>query len=201
MRDLDLVRRQYDEDRFVPLPGLVSAELLDMLVAYANILGATGRFEPDRAVSQALSRYGAPAFDALLVYLMDEVTAIVGAPLSPTYSYARVYYEGDALRRHRDRPACEHSVTLHLDSSGGVWPVEFLAISGETARLELDPGDAVLYRGIELPHWRGPCPVEWYLQLFLHWVEADGAHADEALDRRLSLGMPSVRGLPEGTSR
>jgi hypothetical protein len=34
----------------------------------------------------------------------------------PTYSYARIYANGDELKKHRDRPACEVSVTLHLGS-------------------------------------------------------------------------------------
>ena len=195
MINLEFERRRYEEERFVLLASLLPVELVELLVAYANILGATCRFQPDQAIPQAVSRYGAPAFDALLIYLMDDVSAMVGEPVVPTYSYARVYREGDELHRHRDRPACEHSLTLHLDSSGGSWPVEFQAINGHVASFDLNPGDAVLYHGIEIPHWRGRCPVEWYVQVFLHWVEREGPHGDEALDRRRLLGTASVRGL------
>ena len=34
--------------------------------------------------------------------------------LLPTYSYARLYLQGDSLPRHRDRPACEIAATIHL---------------------------------------------------------------------------------------
>ena len=32
--------------------------------------------------------------------------------LIPTYSYARIYKNGDELKRHKDRPSCEISTTL-----------------------------------------------------------------------------------------
>jgi hypothetical protein len=60
------------------------------------------------------SDYGDPAFDGLLEYLRPRVQDQCGLRLLPTYSYFRMYKHGDVLRRHRDRPACEISVTLNI---------------------------------------------------------------------------------------
>lgn len=188
------LRRSYDEDRYVHLAGMLSQDVLDVVVPYAHILGATGRMKPDPAVGQSVSRYGSPGFDSLLVGLLGAVSAIAGATLVPSYSFARTYFKGDELKRHRDRSACEHSVTVHLDSSGGKWPVCFERTDNQAASLELRPGDALMYRGIELPHWREPCPMDWYLQVFLHWVERDGSHGDQAFDGRVGLGLASRSG-------
>lgn len=193
MASIDEQRNRYERERYIALPRLLSDDVLDMVVAYAHILGATDRFGPDTAVGDSISRYGAPGFDALLVSLLDQVSTIADTTLVPTYSYVRVYFEGDELLRHRDRPACEHSVTLHLDSSGGDWPILFERADGTPTAIDLRPGDGIMYHGIELPHWRGPCPLEWYLQVFLHWVARDGSHGAEAFDRREGLGRNAVR--------
>lgn len=192
-RDLMTLRNRYEAERYVVIRGLLSPDVLDVVVAYAHILGATDRFLADPAIGRSMSCYGDAGFDALLVSHLLVVSQIVGVELAPTYSFARVYRRGDELRRHRDRVACEHSASIHLDSSGGTWPMELARVDGSTEAAILAPGDAVLYRGIELPHWRTPCPTDWYLQVFLHWVETSGRHADEAFDRRAGLGRPDPR--------
>ena len=48
------------------------------------------------------------------------------------------------------------------------------------------PGDAVLYNGTEVRHWREPLncgPDQYYHQLFLHYVNADGKYCQHAFDR------------------
>lgn len=187
------LKRRYARDGFVAIRGLLEPQLLGTMVAYANVLGSTSRMLPDPALNNgAVARYGAPGFDALLVSLLDRVEGIVGEELTPTYSFARVYFQGTELARHRDRPACEHSVSIHLGSSGDRWPLSFATKTGEEIQLDLEPGDGVLYRGIERPHWREQSPADWYLQLFLHWVASTGQYAGSALDGRASLGLRSV---------
>ena len=60
-------------------------------------------------------------------------------------------------------------------------------------QIELGVGDALLYKGAELPHWRDPLGDGNWLQLFVHYVDAAGSHARERYDRRRSLG-PVVQG-------
>lgn len=184
----------YREHGFAVSRELLDPSIREYIVRYANLLGNIGRFTSDRAVEGSIACYGDPGFDALLPLLQSRVEAIVSDPLLPTYSYARVYYEGQELLRHRDRPSCEHRLTLHLDSSGGpAWPLLVTLDDGSTASVDLRPGDAVVYKGMALQHWREPCPVEWYVQVFLHYVNADGPHSNQALDGRSSLGLPSVK--------
>ena len=38
-------------------------------------------------------------------------------------------------------------------------------------------------------HWREPVPTAWYLQVFLHYVDASGPYADLRLDGRAMLGV------------
>ena len=127
------------------------------------------------------------------------ISSIVGKALLPTYAYFRIYRAGDICRVHGDRPACEHSVSLTLASSeGNFWPLEFASSPIETPYARADdafridempravdmlPGDAVLYRGVQFHHGRTkPNPNLWSAHLFLHWVEQNGPFADSAFD-------------------
>jgi predicted 2-oxoglutarate/Fe(II)-dependent dioxygenase YbiX len=49
-------------------------------------------------------------------------------------------------------------------------------------------GDAALYRGMDKVHWREPYKEgKWQAQVFLHYVDADGPHAEWKFDKRKKL--------------
>ncbi|HLL30511.1 MAG TPA: hypothetical protein VK403_05905, partial [Allosphingosinicella sp.] len=126
------------------------------------------------------------------------ISRLVGRELLPTYDYFRVYRAGDICRVHSDREACEHSLSLALGySDGRIWDLEIeesaLAsgpgaveddFSGQKyASIGLQPGDALLYRGVDHRHGRTiPNPNRWSAHLFMHWVESDGPYRDQAFD-------------------
>jgi hypothetical protein len=122
-------------------------------------------------------------FDTLLEYLWPLIEAIVQEELLPTYSYARLYSNGDILEKHVDRPACEVSVTLQLGKSHDYcWPI----FMGGTM-YQLNEGDAVVYSGCDVEHWRNKCmgPEGYHSgQVFLHYVRKNGKYADEYADKR-----------------
>lgn len=124
------------------------------------------------------------------------ISRLVGRELLPTYDLFRVYRAGDICRVHSDREACEHSLSLTLGYSDATpWPLQIgrVELPGRQKRLSedfegephvsigMEPGDAVLYRGIHRRHGRTePNPNRWSAHLFLHWVERDGAYSGEA---------------------
>ena len=176
------------------VPCLVGAEGLGIIRHYLDLVGHNGGFSTESAqVPGSFVLYGDPLVDSLMGSLVPFVSAVVGVDVLPTYSYTRVYLRGQSLRAHRDRLACEHSLTLHLASAPGVdeeaWPVWFEDSTGSRRPQVLAPGDAALYRGNELLHWREPCPVDWFVQTFLHYVDPSGPAACHALDGRTSLGV------------
>jgi len=91
----------------------------------------------------------------------------------PTYSYARIYKNGSVLTRHTDRDACEISLTLHLHGDQS-WPIWIETPSGEEVKVDLKPGEAMLYLGKKAPHWRDEYGGEYYTQVFLHYVRSRG---------------------------
>lgn len=120
-------------------------------------------------------------FDALQERLWSTIENIIGEELLPTCSYSRLYSNGDVLKEHIDRPACEVSVTLQLGRSHNYsWPIYM-----EGARFDLNEGDAVIYEGCEAKHWREICqgPEGYYSgQVFLHFVRKNGSNVWEAGD-------------------
>jgi len=108
--------------------------------------------------------------------LLPRMEAVTGLNLLPTYTYTRVYRPGAILEKHKDRPACEVSATMLVGANySPTWP---LYIEGES--IIQQPGDMAVYRGCEVEHWRDPmvdAPEDAYhVQLFLHYVDADGPY-------------------------
>ncbi len=141
------------------------------------------------------SVYGDTLMETLLLQCQPKVEVLTGLKLLPTYSYYRVYKPGDELKRHTDRRSCEISVTVCLgfdyltDDPDYHWDIYVGGVP-----LEQEPGDAVIYRGCDVEHWREPFQVRensWHSQVFLHYVDAAQEDAKEYLyDQRPYVGAP-----------
>ena len=133
-----------------------------------------------------------------------------GLQLIPTYSYARLYKNGDILRRHKDRPSCEISTTLNL--GGDPWPIFIDGTGADTVideekkihkpnapkgtKVLLEVGDMLVYSGCELEHWREPFEGNTCGQVFLHYNHVNGPFAENnRFDKRPMLGIPPLRNI------
>ena len=147
------------------------------------------------------SKYGDPIFDALLATSLATVEEYVNLKLLPNYSYHRLYTGGAVLKKHIDRPSCEISITLCLgyDISNidknvypdYDWPMFVKDENGNELPIHMKPGDALIYRGCEIEHWRDPFPGLNHAQVFLHYNEKDGKY-NIAFDGRPVLGLPAM---------
>lgn len=182
-------------------PRVVGAALQDIKndTAPGKIpLSQENAFAPvlSRAAFEVYGPYYTP-LKFLLWGLTPIMESLVKLPLEPTYDYFRVYRAGDVCKVHSDRPACEHSMSLTLAYSDElVWPFhvgrEAATPSGiitddfsgsPFAALSMQPGDAVIYKGVEVRHGRiDPNPNAWSAHVFLHWVERGGRYADSAFE-------------------
>ena len=147
----------------------------------------------DEQVPGTYSHYGDIAMETLLMGLRKKMEKETGFKLQEAYSYARIYKQGDILHRHKDRYSCEVSTTLNL--GGDPWPI-YLEPSGEKGmagiKLDLKPGDMLIYMGCELEHWRDPFAGKDCGQVFLHYNDRTKKTAKENLyDRRPFLGLPA----------
>jgi hypothetical protein len=148
----------------------------------------------DPQAPNSYSFYGDPLMDTILGESCKKLSEISGYKLLPTYTYTRLYGKGDELIKHRDRGSCELSATLSLGIPQGedINPIYFSRNEDESNAIEilLNPGDLCLYKGCDLYHWRKPFTQKWYLQSFLHYMNAEGPYKNNLYDGRPYLGTP-----------
>ncbi len=202
----------FDRDGYLVLPALCDPEALAVPVPHQRgQVNYWGRkldqfsYSPDEAqVPGSLATYNRPQYREEHARVRLALEQTIGRRLYNTYYYDRFYWSGQALSKHADRDACEISVTIHVGSSlAESWPIwvktpdtyadktnREVITTGEHRSVLLQPGDAMLYKGCERPHWREPMPGDqrpgmesWHHQIFMHYVLQDGVRAHCAWDR------------------
>ena len=158
---------------------------------YETLLGEYER--ADGQIPHTYSSYSDIAMETLMLKCQPEMEKVTGLKLYPAYTYARIYKKGDELKRHKDRFSCEISTTMNL--GGDDWPI-YLEPSGETGKkgikVDLKPGDMLVYSGCELEHWRNKFKGKECIQAFLHYNNRKTPGAkDNMFDKRPHLGLPS----------
>jgi hypothetical protein len=128
--------------------------------------------------------YGDAAVESLMLTKRKLVEQESGFELFPTYSYWRMYSYLSDLKKHQDRPSCEISVTVMVGSCGTPWPIYM-----DGTPIEIEIGDAALYLGCEVEHWREEFQGDWHAQMFLHYVDKKGPHANLVCDGRPMFGL------------
>jgi len=138
----------------------------------------TTDFAPTQSNNRDTCYYGDPLTDALLYNKIDLMEKETNLELFPTYSYSRLYTYNAELKNHLDRPSCEISVTVMFGSCGTDWPIYM----GDKPVL-LEPGDACIYLGCELNHYRKTFTGDWHSQMFLHYVDKNGPNVEWKYDK------------------
>lgn len=167
----------------------ISDDARDILTQYA-LFDEMQDFTPDGLqVPNAHAKYGNPAMEAVLLHLQTVLEKNTGLTLFPTYSFYRVYRYGDKLEAHVDRESCEISATLCFNHSYNreqyIWPIYV-----ETEKIDLHPGDMMIYKGCEVAHMRKSFEMidDWQVQGFFHYVDANGPYAEYKFDKRATIG-------------
>tara|TARA_R110000824_G_scaffold8661_1_gene39051 strand:- start:1271 stop:1909 length:639 start_codon:yes stop_codon:yes gene_type:complete len=147
-----------------------------------------GRFT-DEQVPNTYSIYGDIAMETVLSQIKNIMEKNTGIELVETYSFARLYKKGDVLSRHWDRASCKVSATVYL--GGEPWslyvnPTARKAQNG--VKIDLEPGDALVYKGDKLEHWREEFEGDICGQVFFHYNEKD---SKRKYDTRAMLGLPA----------
>ena len=165
----------------------------------------------DEQVPNTYSHYSDVAMETLLLKVQPAMEKHTGLKLTPTYSYARIYKTGDVLHRHKDRPSCEISTTLNL--GGDPWPIflnpnpkagfvsgpiggkygtqKYNPTNDKGVRINLKPGDMLIYSGCDLEHWRDEFQGVDCGQVFLHYNQVSKKVDENMFDKRQHLGLPA----------
>lgn len=186
---------------FVPVPNWRGVK---------NYFGSEDKYtyeEVEDQVEGSCCRYNHPDYKELHYEIKKKTEAVIGRKLYPTYYYDRFYFVGQDLPQHIDRPSCEISVSVTISSNlpdYGEYPFYsfYNSVSG-IKRMTTEPGDGIIYKGCEVPHWREGLPSKYknkklsqrinkllkipddtyWHQAFFHYVLQDGERAEYAFDQ------------------
>jgi len=158
----------------------------------------------DGQVDNTYHVYGDTVMEILLLKLKPLMEKQIEQELIEMYSYCRIYKKDDVLDRHKDRPSCEISTTLNL--GGDPWPIyldptntdippendPYKVIGNKGMKVELDPGDMLIYRGCVLEHWRESFQGNNCAQVFLHYNIKNEDSEKIKYDSRKFIGIPKI---------
>lgn len=183
----------FEKKKYVYLSNVITEEECNRLTEHMFNLSKEGKLEKDPQCPLSESVYGDREFDNILERLCKPLSKQLGIELLPTYTYARLYKPGEVLERHSDRSSCEISgtMTLGFAPETSVWPIFFAENEEDLVgkSLNIEVGDLVMYRGTELPHWRPEFKGSWQVQVFFHYVDANGPYKECKYDKRVALGV------------
>ena len=177
---------QLEQNNFLFVPSFISQEQAQVLNSWVLSERDEGRLVNDARYYNGVfgkACYDGVPFLELLCKKRNEVSNLVEESVLPTYSYCLIYGSESQLIRHRDRPACEISLTVHLGGDTK-WPIYIKKPSGEEVPFELNPGDAIVYLGCVAEHWREKFTGQYYSQVFLHYVRSNGPNAWAYFDKK-----------------
>ena len=195
----------FNKDGFIVLKGVISKDVGNFCTSYLHLrkqvtntflkteyisrLNHSYGVWDDQQVPGSFSVYSDPAMEILLQICKPLLENISGKKLYENYSYCRIYKKGDVLKKHTDRMECEISTTLNL--GGDLWPIFLKNRKNKKVKVNLDPGDMLIYKGCKLEHWREEFKGDHCVQVFLHYndVNTPGSE-DRKYDTRPHLGLP-----------
>jgi len=170
-------RKLFHDKKYVSVRAVIPPKMLPSLKQYYRKLIDEG-FVPLSDVPTE-NRY--VAHNERLARLLHKklsgfVTQIVGEPIKPSYVYLGSYRSGAILKKHTDREQCEFSISLLLDyqpqtHNASPWPLYLETDNKRSVAIYQSPGDALVYKGRELPHFRNKLPRgHSSTSLFFHYV-------------------------------
>jgi hypothetical protein len=191
----------FKKNKFIIVRNCLEQEICNFLVNYLKIKEPAARYlfdakylHPDTVEwgrwddvqsPGAFSIYGDIAMETLLLHLKPRFEKYTQTKLSPNYSYTRAYISGSILEKHRDRDACQISATINL--GGDTWPIYV----HDGYEVNLNPGDALVYKGAEVDHWRNKFTGQSCYQVFLHYNSIESGNTISPIyDNRPMLGVP-----------
>jgi len=215
---------QFTQNKYLDIKNLVPPLLCQIMTKYSLLreeVAFSPEVGPNSQVYNAHSEYGDTLMETVAHFLLPHMKEKTGLDLCPTYTFFRVYRPGMDLGRHTDRPSCEISTTICLgynyvntdpnynwgmyvdpvvnssvNQSGG-----FKSNDNPGTMLAQTPGDAIIYRGCDIEHWRDKfeaAPGSYQVQAFFHYINKDGDFYPElAFDRRKGLGWRNNSNLSD----
>ncbi len=177
------MNKEFESKQYLIVPNFFSEEECNqMYTQYKNYCDSTNLTPKNNAgYSNGVQVHTYYLFLEKLCMILPKVVSIVEESLLPTYALGRIYHKGADLKKHKDRPACEISLTVNLfqDKEWGLW----VESNERPIEIKQNQGDALFYFGCESLHWRDSYEGDQYCQVFFHYVRTKGKYVQHYFDR------------------
>eukprot|EP01041_Mallomonas_annulata_P004614 gene4614-9166_t len=181
------LRQEFALNKYVILRRLLDPSTVHLLEQWTGFLVANGYLTPEpslRRITMSSDRLGmllAHQFRPLISHILgtDSNVSSATSPIVPTYSFLIVYQQGGFIQPHTDRKQNEFSVTLNIQCPPQ-WPINIHHKNSTVSAYFLSPGDALLYRGVEVVHSRKPLvgDTAQCIQLVFGYRKVDRNHCN-----------------------
>lgn len=187
MLDYKALRKDFEKNGFVKLKGVLTSEIIELYKSFIDITKLKNMRDEESSPYLRGRTESIPhnVFDdSILLYCKHIVEKIWGIDdMVPSYAYSREYFPGSELLVHRDRGACQYSMTLTMCKRGPGPTTLWFSESEDKSNaipVDLEEGDAIIFNGGSdyggKWHWRDPLEIDALVQLFVHYVHPDNAN-------------------------
>lgn len=167
------------EQKYIVKKGYIPQFVIDTIYNWYNdnrdkfILTSEIKLAYDAFVIKDSSEFN--SLDKLFDVLTPRIEAVTKSKLIPVYNYGRVYKNGSYMVKHRDRAQCDVSLTIPVAfNNRKPWPIKIENEAKGEKEITLYVGDALIYRGGELTHWRDKNTFNTIqYQHFFHWIDTE----------------------------
>lgn len=173
-------RAHLKEHGFVLIKNFMNADMIEVCKSFLDLSISSGiRTNESNPYLTGKIEYINPNIfvDSILLAYKNKIQNIFDTEMIPSYVFFREYFEGSALKVHKDRAVCEFSATILIDKNGeGKSSLCFCDDEQGTNSVEviMEEGDAIIFSGSEefggRWHYRPPVEQKSITQAFLHYV-------------------------------
>lgn len=173
MDSIESYVKTFAEQRFIVLRNFLDPYLVQFLASYFKCAEGYQEavFETDWTSANAHSD---ACGDTVMYVIRSAIEAHTGLKLLPTYSFVRMYSKGDSLGRHKDGKQNQVSCNICIEKDSD-WPLG-ISDGKEDHTVIMEPGDAVIYQGYALDHWREKFTGGRQVQLISGYVVEGGEY-------------------------
>lgn len=112
-------------------------------------------------------------FERFLQSKLQTIQDCLSFEVKPRKSLGRIYFNGGNLKNQVDRESLDVTAIISLGGTiDDEWPISFTDLHGKTHCVQIEKGDALVFLGNKMPHWRDTLECredQNTLKLFLHW--------------------------------
>ncbi|MDR3479035.1 MAG: hypothetical protein P4M14_13520 [Gammaproteobacteria bacterium] len=160
----------FKKQGYIVIRNLVDSKEVERLYHYTLQNVGRGNLD-DGQVPGSPSFYQDKEVVLLQAKCMEAIQSAIQVKLLTVFCYHRVYRAGAILKAHKDSSRAQISASVNLGQKGEPWDLWLLDYEENTRKITLNPGDALVYHGSKLMHWREKLvSSDFVSQVMFHFV-------------------------------